>query len=473
MLDRERIAVAYRALIDKASAANLPALALVFPDGQVLDVGRGRPAFSLVARDARGEEALASLDALTMAEAFMDEHLDVEGDLLAATRYVEVFGDSHPWIIVWRRLQPLLLGRERLNPAWIAQHYDSANAQLLAVDRDYDTYTPGEYEGDDDTLEAGAERKLAIAFDHLGLRAGDHLLDIGCGWGGMLRYAARRGVQVTGITLSRDQFAYVQKLVAREKLHAEVRYQDFCTFEPGRRFDGATMMGVIEDLSDYRRTLRALERLVVPGGRVYLDFGASRTRFGTHTFVTRYIWPGTFRLVYMPEFVEAIRESPFELEWLKNDRHNYYLWCRGMHERWAKNRAQVEAQYGKRTWRMFALLFAGCAAMMDYRSHGVTAYRVVLELPADSDRAFSTAPARRAADRLVAAAGAAREALASAWQRLTARPDEKPAEPLVSEEDVRPVDGVASNGEAPRAGDRAPDAARGRSSSATHTTVAK
>jgi len=111
--------------------------------------------------------------------------------------------------------------------------------------------------------------------------------------------------------------------------------------------------------------------------------------------------------------------------------------------------------------------------MMDYRSHGVTAYRVVLELPADSDRAFSTAPARRAADRLVAAAGAAREALASAWQRLTARPDEKPAEPLVSEEDVRPVDGVASNGEAPRAGDRAPDAARGRSSSATHTTVAK
>jgi cyclopropane-fatty-acyl-phospholipid synthase len=439
MSDRERIAAAYRALLRRAPAANLPTFALVFPDGQAFDVGPGLPAFALVARDGRGERAIASLDALTMAQAFMDERLDVEGDLLAATRYAEVLGDTHPWIFVWRRLQPILFGRERVNPAWIAQHYDSANAQLLAIDRDYDTYTPGEYAGKDDTLEAGAERKLALAFEHLGLRAGDHLLDIGCGWGGMLRYAARRGVRVTGVTLSKDQLAYVQKLIAREKLNAEVHYQDFFTFEPGRRFDGVTMMGVIEDLSDYRRTLRAIERIVAPGGRVYFDFAASRTRFGTHTFVTRYIWPGTFRMVFMPEFVEAIRESPFELRWVRNDRHNYFLWCKGMHERWAKNRAQVEADYGRRTWRMFALLFAGCAAMMDYRSHGITAFRVVLELPADTDHAFLTAPAQRVTDQLRAVARATREAGVSMWQRLAARPGDKPAQRVVSEAPAAPV----------------------------------
>jgi cyclopropane-fatty-acyl-phospholipid synthase len=420
MLEREGIAAAYRRLLEGAPAANLPPFNIVFPNGARVEIGRGTAAFSFVARDERGVAAVASRDALTMAEAFMDEHLDIEGDLLAATRYVEVLGDTHLGIFLWRRLQPLLLGRERVNPEWIAKHYDSANAQLYATERDYDTYTPGEYEKDDDTLEAGAERKLAIAFEQLGLRRGDHLLEVGCGWGGMLRYAARRGVRVTGITLSRDQHAYVQRLIEDEKLDAEVHYQDFFTFEPGRTYDGVSSMGVIEDLSDYRRVLRRLERLVAPGKRVYFDFAASRTRFGTHTFVTRYVWPGTFRMVFMPELMEAIRESPFELTLVTNDRRNYYLWCKKFNERWAKNRAAVEAEYGKLTWRKFALLFAGTSAMMDWRSHAVTAYRVVLELPADSDRSYSTPVRSRVGDGLRVAAAAARETALGAWQRLAA-----------------------------------------------------
>jgi len=418
MVDRARIVAAYRGLLEKKASAHLPCFRLVFPDGEAVEIGDGTPTFSMVARDQDGANALGSMDGLTMAEAFMGEHLDIDGNLLAATRYVEVLSDAHPVIYLWRRVQPILLGRERLNPSWIAQHYDSGNVQLHAIDRDYDTYTPGHYAGDDDTLEAGAERKLAMAFEHLGLRPGDHLLDVGCGWGGMIRYAARRGVRVTGITLSTNQLAYVAALIAREKLEADVRHQDFFSFDPGTRFDGVTMMGVIEDLSDYRRTLRSLQRLIARGRRVYLDFAASRTRFGTHSFVTRYVWPGTFRMVFMPELMEAIRESPFELLHLTNDRRNYYLWCKGMHERWAHNRIRVEAEYGKRTWRMLALLFAGCAAMMDYRSHLVTAFRMVLELPADCDGTFSTSSARRAADKVGIAAALMRNTAVQVGERF-------------------------------------------------------
>ncbi|HXX68892.1 MAG TPA: class I SAM-dependent methyltransferase [Polyangiaceae bacterium] len=418
MLDRDRIVAAYRALVEKMPSAPLPCFRVVFPDGGSAAIGHGAPTFSLVVRDQDGASALGSMDGLAMAEAFMDEHLDIEGNLLAATRYAEVLNDVHPMIFLWRRLQPILLGRERVNPSWIAQHYDSGNVQLHAIDRDYDTYTPGHYAGDDDTLEAGAERKLAMAFEQLGLRPGDHLLDVGCGWGGMIRYAARRGVRVTGITLSTDQLTYVAALIAREKLEADVRHQDFFTFEPGKRFDGVTMMGVIEDLSDYRRTLHSLGRMIARGRRVYLDFAASRTRFGTHSFVTRYIWPGTFRMVFMPELMEAIRESPFELVHLTNDRRNYYLWCKGMHERWAHNRMRVEAEYGKRTWRMLALLFAGCAAMMDYPSHTVTAFRMLLELPPDGNGIFSTSRARRAADRFSSAAAVMRSTAVHVGERL-------------------------------------------------------
>jgi cyclopropane-fatty-acyl-phospholipid synthase len=416
MADHQRIVEGYQALRERARGANLPDFRIVFPEGDACAIGCGTPAFSFVARSVRGVAALASRDALTIAEAFMDEDVDIDGDLLEATRYVEVLGDGHPWIFAWRRLEPLVLGRERVNPGWIAQHYDAANSQLYCTERDYDTYTPGHYDADSDTLEAGAARKLGIAFEQLRLKPGDHLLDVGCGWGGMIRYAARRGVRVTGITLSRDQFAYDEELIEREGLDATVRYEDFFAFEPGRRFEAISMMGVIEDLSDYRRVMRRLEGMLVPGGRVYLDFAASRTRFGTHSFVTRYVWPGTFRMVFMPEFMEAVRESPFELSLVTNDRRNYHLWCKWLGERWAKHRPEVETQYGTRTWRMLALLLAGTSAMMDFRSHAVTAFRVVLELPVDSDRSFATPLATRARDRVRRAGAAVRDAIVQTCQ---------------------------------------------------------
>jgi cyclopropane fatty-acyl-phospholipid synthase-like methyltransferase len=230
-----------------------------------------------------------------------------------------------------------------VNPAWIALHYDAQNAQLHAAETTWHTYTPGIYCSDDEALESGADRKLALAFEVLRLERGQRLLEVGCGWGGMLRYSAQRGVQVTGLTLSRLQKEYVEQRIKEEQLPAQVRYQDFFTFQPMEQFDAISMMGVIEDLSDYRAVMRLLSRWLKPGGRTYLDFAAERKRFDTHSFVTKHIWPGTFRMVFMPEFMEALRESPFELIRVDNDRRNYHLWARGMYERWMRNRARIQS----------------------------------------------------------------------------------------------------------------------------------
>ncbi|RKZ93648.1 MAG: hypothetical protein DRR19_00380 [Candidatus Parabeggiatoa sp. nov. 1] len=86
------------------------------------------------------------------------------------------------------------------------------------------------------------------------------------------------------------------------------------------------MMGVIEDLSDYQRVMKRISKWVMPGGRVYLDFASEKKPFGTRSFITQYVWPGTFRLVFMPQFIDAVRESLFEIINILNDRRNYYLW---------------------------------------------------------------------------------------------------------------------------------------------------
>jgi cyclopropane-fatty-acyl-phospholipid synthase len=351
------------------------------PAGDVLHVGNGAPVFELVIRNQDGLAALRSLNEPRLAEAYIRGDYEIEGDFITALSLRDALSDRSVWVKLWRRLEPIVRGREQCNPAWIAKHYDMDNIQFFCTDTEYRTYTPGIYENDYDTLEAGGRRKLDFAFRSLGLLPGDTVLDIGCGWGGFLRFAAEQGVRGTGITLSKHQHAFVTEMVRTQGYSAEVRYQDFFSFEPDEPFNGIVMSGVIEDLSDYHLVMQRLPRYLKPGGRVYLDFATTRKRFDTSSFITRYIWPGTFRLVYMPEFMEAVDRSPFEVVGVYRDRHNYYLWSKHGYDRWMSHKATVVEQAGIERWRMMRLLIAGSAALMRDTSRGAGAARVVLELP--------------------------------------------------------------------------------------------
>jgi cyclopropane-fatty-acyl-phospholipid synthase len=363
------------------SNGNLPCPFTLRLNGSAKRIGDGDPAFELHVRNDSGVRALRSFNELAIAEAYVRGDLEIEGDIVRAMWFRGLLSDDNLWIRSWRRLQPLLLGRLKLNPAWIAKHYDSKNIQLFALDRDYRAYTPGIYHTGEETLEESTAEKYRFALDSLQVREGEHVLEVGCGWGGFTNYCSDRGLRVTGITLSRDQLGYTGQLIQDRKLNAEVLYQDFFTFRPGKRFDAISMMGVIEDLSDYPWVLRRLGELLKPGGRVYLDFAAGKEPVATSTFITKYVWPGTFRMVYMPELMAAADEARVHVVGVWDDRRNYHLWARNGHTRWVENRDEVVRQSSQETWRLFKLLFAGTAGVMNDPSHEVTAYRMVLELP--------------------------------------------------------------------------------------------
>ncbi|OGD21053.1 MAG: methyltransferase [Candidatus Aminicenantes bacterium RBG_16_63_16] len=369
-------------LLDNRSKLPI-AFSLGTMDGKSITLGGEEPEFKIIIKNKNGLRAIKSLNELKVAEAYINDDLDVEGDFIKAMSIRNALADRNTWIKVWRRLAPMIFGRVRLNPKWVAKHYDLNNIQLIIIDQKYNTYTQGIYESDDDSAEAGAERKLAMAFQSLRLKPDDSVLDIGCGWGGFLRFAAGRGAQVTGITLSRDQKQYVEDLIKENKLNAEVLYQDFLTFQPPKKYDGIVMMGVLEDLSDYQRVMRKLPGILKPGGRIYLDFTASKTSFSTSSFTTKYVWPGTFRPVYMPQFIDALRKSPFEIVALHNDRHNYYLWGKKGHDRWMEKKKEIILRSDERFWRMFRIILAGVAGNLSCPDYSLTAYRMLLELPKD------------------------------------------------------------------------------------------
>lgn len=361
--------------------SRVPCSFAVTTPAQTIACGTGSPEFHVQVRNDRGMRALRSASELTIANAYIQGDLDLEGDTIKAMWLRDLLSDRNVWLKLWRRLQPLLVGRERLNPAWIAKHYDSNNIQLMALDQDYFAYTPGIYLTDDDSLEESSLRKYDAAWEALGLKAGDHVLEVGCGWGGMTRYCASRGARVTSITLSKHQQKFTQDIVDTHQLDATVLYQDFFTFQPGIRFSAISCMGVIEDLSDYPRVMARFAELLQPSARAYLDFAAGKVPFATSSFITKYVWPGTFRMVYMPALMTAIDHSPMELVEVHNDRRNYYLWARNGQRRWEAHREEIIRNAGEETYRLFNLLYMGTAGVMSNPSQKVSAYRLVLERP--------------------------------------------------------------------------------------------
>jgi cyclopropane-fatty-acyl-phospholipid synthase len=137
-------------------------------------------------------------------------------------------------------------------------------------------------------------------------------------------------------------------------------------------------MGSIEELADYRRVMSRLAGWLEPGGRVYLDFAAADRPFGISSFVTKYVWPGPFRLVYLPAFTRALARQRFDLVEVHNDRRNYYRWARNGYERWTAHHAEVLERADERTYRLIRLLMASTAHLMSPRSRWATAYRMVV-----------------------------------------------------------------------------------------------
>lgn len=356
-------------------------------DGAVMRVGESEPAFEVTIRNKAGFDACMSMQELLIAEAYINGNIDLEGDLIKAIiNFQNLFDDRHVVLKTWRVLKPLLFGRERFNTQWIAKFYDSNNLPLWGLENDYDTFTQGIYHSEDESMEVAAERKLSYAFDRLKLKPNDKVLDIGCGWGGFVRFAAARDVNVTGITLSKHQADYVQTVIETRNLTtAQVKHQNFFTYNPPEKVDAICMMGVMEHLSDYKRVMAKLPDFLKPGGRVYLDFGAEKESFATRSFITKHIWPGIFRMVYMPEFVEAVNASLFEIVGIYNDRHNYHLWAKKAYEKLLSNKKPFVAKSDEQLWRTFLLLYAGTSAAMVKSDYFCGAYRVVLELPDDHE----------------------------------------------------------------------------------------
>ncbi len=246
----------------------------------------------------------------------------------------------------------------------IAHHYDVSNRFYELVLGPSMTYTCAVFPTADASLEQAQAEKYDLICRKLDLQPGQRLLDVGCGWGGMVRHAAREyGVRALGVTLSRAQAEWAKGAIDRERLGnlAEVRHLDYRdVMESG--FDAVSSIGLTEHIGvrNYPAYFGHLRDRLRPGGRL-LNHCITRSHNRWQpigAFLDRYIFPDG-ELTGSGRIISAAQDAGLEVQHEENLRRHYALtlagWCRNLHDHWDEAVAEV----GEGKARVWGLYMAG------------------------------------------------------------------------------------------------------------------
>jgi cyclopropane-fatty-acyl-phospholipid synthase len=353
---------------------------VILPNGSVQPFGQGAPSFTVTLRNKNGLRALMSLDEGRFGDAYLAGDIDLDGDLLRPFELRSSMGDFHPIVTIWRFLQPLLTGQVRTNRSAISSHYDiDPDFFLSFLDPKTPCYTQGVYAHAEETLDVATTRKFAYCYEKLGLKLGDHILEIGPGWGAWFEYAAARGVKCTGITISQASVDYLTAKGKRLGYDWELIFSDLLHYQTDQKYDAIVIMGVIEHLPQYDKVLAKFLSLLKPGKNIFLDGSACTKKYELSSFMVKYIYPGNHSFLVLHDFLEKLAETPLRATEILNDSYSYFL----TFQQWARNfdahREAVIERFGEFNYRRFRLYLWG--ATYEFLSGSLDCYRLIINYP--------------------------------------------------------------------------------------------
>jgi cyclopropane-fatty-acyl-phospholipid synthase len=265
----------------------------------------------------------------------------------------------------WRRVLEGLRHSESRDAEAIHHHYDVSNTFYEHVLGPSMTYTCALYPTADATLEEAQEAKYDLVARKLDLQPGQRLLDLGCGWGGMVRHAAKHyGVHVIGVTLSREQASWAQKRIKEEGLDhlAEVRFMDYRHVEE-TGFDAISSIGLTEHIGvkNYAAYFSWIRDHLKPHGRLLnhcITRNDNKQKASAGAFIDRYVFPDG-ELIGSGTIVSAVEDCGLEVQHHENIRVHYAKtlagWCQNLVDSWDA----CVAETNEGTAKVWGLYMAG------------------------------------------------------------------------------------------------------------------
>ena len=345
-----------------------------------------RPNFTLILKNPWSlRQLFLSPSELSVGESFIYDDFDIEGDLEAAFEFADhLFAEELP-LTAKLRLGAMALvprrfikGRGAAEPkgrqhsterdrAAVRYHYDVSNDFFRLFLDQRMIYSCAYFRSPDDDLDTAQQQKLDYICRKLRLRPGERLLELGCGWGGLLIHAAREyGVDAFGITLSIRQAELARERIRQAGLASRCRVEvcDYRAIEPEQQFDKLVSVGMFEHVGEalLPEYFSRAWRLLRPGG-VFLNHGiamSAKWKRSGESFVEKYVFPDG-ELVPINKTLRAAESCGFEVEDVENLRRHYEITLQHWSDRLQANAEEARRLTDDATYRTWRIYMAGSA----------------------------------------------------------------------------------------------------------------
>ena len=253
------------------------------------------------------------------------------------------------------------------------RHYDLGNDLFLSFLDPYNQYSCAYFQGTEDLAEA-QQKKLELICRKIHLRQEDHVLDIGCGWGGFARYAAGHyGCTVTAVNISEEQIRYIRE--SSQDLPVKVLQKDYRQIQG--RFDKIVSVGMFEHVGqkNYRTFMEVVHRCLKEEGIFLLHtIGSNASRVHGDPWVNRYIFPNGM----LPSLAQVGRsaEDLLVIEDIHNLGPHYektlLCWNDRFQAAWHRLSQRYDQTF-RRMWEYYLLSYAGA-----FRARSIQVWQIVM-----------------------------------------------------------------------------------------------
>ena len=331
------------------------------------------PKAEIVVRDSRTLWRLVRRPDLEFGEAYMDGRLEPGKGGLDALLDLLLLNSNH-WPKIWAGRMTLAFG----NALASFRHVNRRNASKINVSHHYDLndelfdsfldpwrqYSCGYFHGSGDTIATAQINKISRIAGKLDLKAGQRVLDIGCGWGGLAIALAhcRKDIKVTGITLSEQQLAYARRAADANGLSKRVEFKLRDYRDQKGMFDRIVSIGMLEHVGpkNFTTYFDKVANLLTPDGVALIhSIGVHRTAGPTNRWVTKYIFPGGY-LPCLEEMIKATDSRGFKMIDLEIMRTHYAETLLCWRRSFMRKAEAMRKMHDDRFVRMWEFYLAGC-----------------------------------------------------------------------------------------------------------------
>lgn len=339
--------------------------------GKEIILGQGKPKTRIIVKDPKLLAKILRSPSLTFGEGYMKGDIVIEGELedVLAGFYKTSEKLQSTWLTRVRNILPSKISiKEAITNA--QHHYDVGNEFYKLWLDPHMIYSCAVFLNEADTLAKAQEQKLDLLCRKVNLQRGQKLLDIGCGWGGLLFHAAEKySAHVTGITPAKEQASYIRSEIKKRGLEGKVTVIKGDWRKLKDQYDRIVSVGMFEHVgqAQYEKFFAVWNTLLAPGGMSLLHTIGRMKAEHTDPWIRKYIFPGGF-LPTLAEVSAIIGDQGMIISDVENLWQHYAKTLQHWSQNFVAARAKVVAMYGEEFARMWYLYLEGSRAGFLYGS---------------------------------------------------------------------------------------------------------